>query len=92
MPVQLGALRVRIDHREADGSIQRQWYFDASVNTDDIRMAGPEAGRVDAGVYVAVWVELAEIDAAAVLPATVAQLVVLNEGNWVGSIVEIDER
>ena len=92
VPVELGALRVRLDHCKADGSIQRQWYFDASVSTDDIRIVGPEADRMDASIYRAVWVDLAEIDAAAVLPSVVATLVILNEGNWVGPIVEIDER
>ena len=45
-----------------------------------------------AGIDRAVWVDLAEIDAVAVLPSVVATLVVRNEGNWVGPIVEIDER
>jgi 8-oxo-dGTP pyrophosphatase MutT (NUDIX family) len=31
----LGALRVSINHREEDGSFQQQWYFDATLDSDD---------------------------------------------------------
>ena len=49
--VRLGC-RVRIDHREDDGSLQRQWYFDATVDTDDIEVVGPERRRgPDKGTY-----------------------------------------
>jgi hypothetical protein len=91
--VRLGELRVRIDHREPDGSFQRQWCFDATIATDDIRVVGPgtASGR-GRGTDTAVWLDLTEIDAAAVLPAAVARLVVANRGLWPEHVIEIDER
>src|SRR5580692_11613609 len=45
--VRVGALRVRVEHQQEDGSIQRQWYFEATVTTDDIHVIGPERDRPD---------------------------------------------
>jgi 8-oxo-dGTP diphosphatase len=90
--VRLGDLRVRIDHREDDGSFQRQWYFDASVESDGIAMRGPELETVGRGTYRTVWVALDRIDPATVLPSAVARLVVANGGVWPDDVVEIDER
>jgi 8-oxo-dGTP diphosphatase len=90
--VTLGALRVRIDHRAADGSIQRQWYFDASVGTDSIRIVGPETDTSDKGAYRAVWMGLDELDQVAIHPSAVAQLVARNRGVWPSTLVEIVEK
>jgi ADP-ribose pyrophosphatase YjhB (NUDIX family) len=89
--VTLGQLRIRIDHRENDGSIQRQWYFDAAVDDHDIRVSGPEltSGR---GSYKAVWVPLGELDADRVLPSAVVRWVLEIEGRWPDEVVIIDER
>jgi len=91
VPVDLGSLRVRIDYREEDGSIQRQWYFDAQVHTDKIVLVGPERdyepGR---GSFAAVWIDLDRLDAIDVLPAAVAGLVAANHGSWPADV--IDER
>lgn len=91
VPVELGALRVCIDHREEDGSIQRQWYFDAAVRADDIRVVGPEMQIPDKGTYRAVWIGLDDIDVGATHPLAVAKLVVQNRGVWTSTLVEIVE-
>ena len=89
--VALGELRVRIDHREADGSMQRQWYFDARVASELLQMVGPEASRTDSGTYTAVWMKLTDVDPESVLPSAVAKLVVTNGGVWPNQVIEIDE-
>lgn len=91
LPVVLGALRIRIDHREEDGSIQRQWYFDASVHADDIRVVGPEMTNPHGGTFRAVWIELDELEVRAVHPSAVAKLIAPYQGVWPTLLIEIDE-
>ena len=91
--VELGQLRLRIDHVEENGAHQRQWYFDATVATDDIVMRGPEHGYgAQFGTYAAVWVDLDAVACDHVLPTAVARSVVENRGVWPNDIIEIDER
>ena len=91
--VRLGSLRVRIDHREDDGSLQRQWYFDATVDTDDIEVVGPERQHgPDRGTYAAVWLDLDVLATSDVLPSAVADLVASNRGRWPPAVIEIDGR
>ena len=91
VPVELGTLRVCIDHREEDGSIQRQWYFDATVRADDIRVIGPEKKSPHRGTYSAVWIGLDELDVGAIHPSAVAQLAVQYHGEWPATLIEINE-
>ena len=93
LPVALGALRVRIDHAEEDGTFQRHWYFEATVESDAINMIGPEVNHgPEHGTFAAVWVELGALDLIRVLPAAVARLVVNNGGVWPDQVTAIDER
>lgn len=89
--VELGSLRICIDHREEDGSIQRQWYFDAAVRSENIRVVGPEVERAEKDNYRAVWIDLDELDLEATHPSAVAQLVSQNRGIWSGQLITIDE-
>jgi 8-oxo-dGTP diphosphatase len=89
--VELGSLRVRIDHREVDGSTKRHWYFDASVRSELIRFSGPEMNSPDRGTYSAVWMELNDLDAGAIYPSAVARVVAQNQGVWPSSVIEIFE-
>jgi ADP-ribose pyrophosphatase YjhB (NUDIX family) len=90
--IRLGPLRVVLDHREADDSMQRQWYFEAYVDDEGIRMAGPETDYPTArGTYTAVWVELDQLEVDRVIPSAVGQLLVENKGVWTGSAVQIGE-
>jgi 8-oxo-dGTP pyrophosphatase MutT (NUDIX family) len=89
--VELGQLRVRIDYRELDGSFQRQWYFDASLSSEEIRVVGPELADSHVGSYTAVWLHLDEIAIERVVPSAVAALVAGNRGTWTNEVVEIDE-
>jgi 8-oxo-dGTP pyrophosphatase MutT (NUDIX family) len=92
VPVQLGALRVSINHREEDGTFQQQWYFDATVDTDDISVVGPELdNHPSKGTYEAVWLPLGELAAVRVLPRAVADLAAANGGVWPDELIEIDE-
>ena len=91
-PAELGRLRVRIDHRELDGSIQPHWYFDAWLASDAIAFDGPEALSETGGTYEAVWVPLGDVEPGNVLPAAVARLVIENAGRWPPELIEIDER
>lgn len=91
VPVDLGALRVRVDHREEDGSIQRQWYFDATVRADDIRVVGPETKNETRGTYRAVWIRLDELNVEAIQPRVVATLITRNCGVWPDVLIDIDE-
>ena len=92
VPVVLGSLRVAINHREENGTFQQQWYFDASVDRDDIVVAGPELhNHPSKGTYAAVWVPLAELSGKRVLPQAVADLVLANGGAWPEDVIEIDE-
>ena len=91
VPVDLGALRVCIDHREEDGSIQRQWYFDATLREDKIRVVGPENKSANRGTYSAVWTRLDELNAGAIHPNVVALLVARNHGVWPDALINIDE-
>jgi 8-oxo-dGTP pyrophosphatase MutT (NUDIX family) len=93
VPVALGRLRVSINHREEDGTFQQQWYFDATVDRDDIVVAGPELdNHPSKGTYEAVWVPLDELAGKRILPQAVADLVAANGGVWDDDLVEIDER
>jgi 8-oxo-dGTP diphosphatase len=92
VPVELGALRVCIDHREEDGSIQRQWYFEATVGTDDVRVVGPENIIVNRGTHCAVWIRLDELDTGAIHPTAVAHFIARNHGEWPNSVINIDEQ
>jgi 8-oxo-dGTP pyrophosphatase MutT (NUDIX family) len=88
----LGALRVSINHREEDGSFQQQWYFDATLDSDDIKLVGPELNNHPRkGTYEAVWVRLEELRAINVLPKAVAMLAAHNQGVWADELIEIDE-
>jgi 8-oxo-dGTP diphosphatase len=88
----LGALRVSINHHEEDGSFQQQWYFDATLDSDDIKLTGPELdNHPSKGTYEAVWVALDELRDLDVLPKAVADLVVANNGVWGDALIEIDE-
>lgn len=89
--VELGILRVRIDHRQRDGSTQRQWYFDAALSSDDIQVVGPETKSEHTGSYKAVWIELDELDTGAVHPSAVVELLARYRGEWPASLVEIDD-
>ena len=91
VPVELGVLRVCIDHREEDGSIQRQWYFDAVLGADDIRVVGPETKSANVGTYKAVWIGLDQLDLGAIHPSAVAELLDRYRGAWPATLVEIDE-
>jgi 8-oxo-dGTP pyrophosphatase MutT (NUDIX family) len=91
VPVELGALRVRIDHREDDGSIQRQWYFEATMQRVDIHVVGPEIESPERGSYRAVWIGLDDLDVEATHPSAVARLIVQQHGDWPPHVIEIDE-
>jgi 8-oxo-dGTP pyrophosphatase MutT (NUDIX family) len=92
VPVTLGSLRVSINHREEDGTFQQQWYFDATVDTDAIVVAGPELdNHPSKGTYEAVWLPLAELAGVRVLPRAVADLVAANGGVWPDDVIAIDE-
>ena len=92
VPVDLGALRVCVDHREEDGSIQRQWYFDATVRADEIRVVGPETKSANRGTYRAVWIRLDELNVEAIHPKAVALLIARNHGVWPDALVNNDEN
>ena len=91
VPVNLGALRVRIDHRERDDSIQRQWYFEATVHSDAIRVVGPEIESSQRGTYRAVWMELDDVEVEATHPVAIARLISQLRGQWPRDVIEIDE-
>ena len=91
LPVELGTLRVCIDHRDENGAIKRQWYFDATVSADDIRLVGPETKGAKRGTYSAVWIRLDELKVGAIHPSAVAQLVAKYHGVWPDAIINIDE-
>jgi len=90
--VELGTLRIRIDHRGEDGSIQRHWYFDASVPVDEIQFVGPEAVSAKRGTYSAVWLGLPELNVGATHPSAVALLIAQTHGVWPDSLINIDEK
>jgi 8-oxo-dGTP diphosphatase len=90
--VLLGELRVAINHREEDGSFQQQWYFDATLDSDVIKLTGPELhNHTSRGTYEAVWLRLDELAGVRVLPQAVADLVAANRGGWPDEVIEIDE-
>ncbi|MCU1370626.1 MAG: mismatch repair protein MutT [Ilumatobacteraceae bacterium] len=91
LPVALGPLRVWIDHRELDGSIQRQWYFEATLGEGEIEFCGPEAMDEVSGTFRAVWLPIDEVDPARTLPSAIAELV-MSEKPWQPTPVYIDER
>jgi 8-oxo-dGTP pyrophosphatase MutT (NUDIX family) len=91
--VRLGPLRIRLDHREEDGSFQRHWYFEAKVESDGIEMTGPELTySPEKGSFKAVWLELTSLDAEAVIPRCVARLAIAHRGRWPDSLIVIDEH
>lgn len=89
--VELGSLRVRIDHRERDGSVQRQWYFDAKVADPCIQVVGPEL-EDERGLHTAVWVGIGELRPDEILPSAVVRWLVAIRGEWPDEVVTIDER
>jgi 8-oxo-dGTP diphosphatase len=90
--ITLGPLRVLIDHKEEDGSIQRHWYFEAWVASNDIEVLGPETMHgPEMGSYRAVWLDLSAIQLDAVIPRSVVHLAMLNRGSWPNSLITIDE-
>ncbi len=92
VPVDLGQLRVRIDHRTEGGIVQRQWYFSATVDTDEIELVGPELGYpLERGTYSAVWVPIDEMTGLDVRPPAVANLVRRHRHGWPKTVLEIDE-
>ncbi len=92
--VALGPLRATIEHLEADGSTQRQHYFAATIDDEQIRMTGPETSApVERGTYTAVWVEIADLDVERVLPRSVARLIQRHTTEpWPEVPCDIDER
>jgi 8-oxo-dGTP pyrophosphatase MutT (NUDIX family) len=91
--VSLGPLRIRVDHREEDGSFQRQWYFEAKVESDSIEMTGPELTySPEKGSFKAVWLDLSSLDADAVIPRCVARLAIAHRGRWPDTVIVIDEH
>jgi hypothetical protein len=82
---------VRIDHREDDGSIQRQWYFEATMQRDDIHVVGPEIESPERGSYRAVWIGLNDAGVEVAHPSAVARLIVQQRGDWPPHVIEIDE-
>jgi 8-oxo-dGTP pyrophosphatase MutT (NUDIX family) len=89
--VDLGVLRVRVDHRDEEGSLQRQWYFEATVNSDDIQVVGPEIESSRRGTHRAVWIGLNELDVEATYPLAVARLIAQQPVEWPSYVIEIDE-
>lgn len=91
--VRLGSLRVLVRYHKKDGSIQRQWYFEASTDGSQIAVVGPELGYApESGTYAAVWLELGALQAHDVRPSAVARLIAANGGTWPGTLIEIDEQ
>jgi 8-oxo-dGTP pyrophosphatase MutT (NUDIX family) len=91
--VLLGPLRIRVDHREEDGSIQRHWYFEAKVESNSIEMTGPEITySAEKGSFKAVWLDLTSLDADAVIPRCVTRLAVAHRGRWPDALIVIDEH
>jgi 8-oxo-dGTP pyrophosphatase MutT (NUDIX family) len=92
VPIDLGPLRMRVDYREEDDSIQRHWYFEATVLSDEIRVVGPEtAYPPELGTFRAIWLTLGTADADAVIPQCVARAATLNRGLWPDTLIEIAE-
>jgi 8-oxo-dGTP diphosphatase len=93
LAVSLGPLRVLVHHRLEDGSAQRHWCFEASVDSDDIRIAGgPELDdRPEDGTYEAVWLGLDDLAGRDVYPAAAVQLVARDRGEWPAALVQVTE-
>jgi hypothetical protein len=91
--VRLGPLRIRVEHPEDDGSIQRHWYFEADVESDAIEVTGPElAYSLEHGSFKAVWVDLVDLHPQSVIPQYVARLTIAHRGRWPDRLIEVDER
>jgi ADP-ribose pyrophosphatase YjhB (NUDIX family) len=91
--VRLGPLRIRVDHREEDGSIQRHWYFEADLDSDCIEMTGPEITYAPGkGSFKAVWLALASLNANSVIPRCVGCLAIAHGGRWPDAPILIDEH
>lgn len=93
VPVTLGSLRVSILHREDQSDdFQQQYYFDATVNTDAIVLAGPELGNDPSrGTYAAVWLAIDDLGTVRALPQAVAELIRDHRGAWPAEVIQIDE-
>ncbi len=93
LQVSLGPLRALVHRRLEDGSVQRHWCFEASVDSDDIRIAGgPELdGPPEDGSYAAVWLGLDDIADRYVYPAAVALLLPGNRGVWPAGLLQLAE-
>lgn len=91
--VGLGPLRALVHRRLEDGQVQRHWCFEASVDSDDIRIAGgPELDdRPENGTYAAVWLGLDDISDRYVYPAAVALLLPANRGVWPAALLQVAE-
>jgi 8-oxo-dGTP diphosphatase len=90
--IELGPLRICIDH-QTRGAIQRQWYFEATVHTDEIAVSGPELTRSpDRGTYTATWVGLDELGDHSVHPPVVADLARRHRVTWPATVIEIIEH
>lgn len=90
--VELGPLRIRLDHATR-GVIQRQWYFEARVDTDEITVTGPElAHSPDRGTYTATWLRIDELADHQVHPTVVAELVREHHTAWPAAVVEVIEH
>ena len=74
---ELGPLRVQFDAIAENGAHGRHWYFAASIETDDIRIVGPELDEDPSkGTYAAVWIDLADLPGLDVRPPEIASLIV----------------
>ncbi len=93
LAVSLGPLRALVHYRLEYGSVQRHWCFEATVDSDDIKIAGgPELDdRPEHGTYEAVWLGLDDIGGRDVYPAAVARLIAANRGLWSGAMIQVAE-
>jgi 8-oxo-dGTP pyrophosphatase MutT (NUDIX family) len=90
VPIALGPLRICIDHLTR-GVIQRQWYFEATVETDAIAVTGPELGyAAERGTYTATWLPIASLHDDDVQPAAVAELVARHHTGWPDDVIETE--
>jgi 8-oxo-dGTP diphosphatase len=91
--VTLGSLRVLVHTRWRGGPWHRQWCFDASAQSDRIKVvAGPELdGPAERGSYRAVWLDLDALASAEVWPAAPARLLAGNRGRWPAEVTQARE-
>ncbi|HUQ39140.1 MAG TPA: NUDIX domain-containing protein [Acidimicrobiales bacterium] len=90
--VVVGRLVIEADFPAGTDTPRHQWYFEATVGSDDIRMTGPETdptrGR---GTYEAVWVPLEDLAGLTVLPRPVARAISEHGGNWPAAPVMVSD-